>query len=260
MNSALGSGLGWSSALLPLAASEDGEHEARRCSWLRRERRPGSSPTAGREPALPTRQTDIQETIIIIKQNKKAQHQTHPAKPKAQVLFVDVCARVPSPPAGTYASGPCAGRAASSASPEPLCSAKIPPAPLRRCIPSPMLGKGKTHLISQGCLATLSCDSLLPSLFICGSKTIIIITVHILYYIFSSFVVCVYISESRRADKVNAQKGAARSPGRSLLPARGSLVVLLSAESAAGLPARRWGEPLFAQGSFGEGGGDIWGG
>lgn len=137
---------------------------------------------------------------------------------------------------------------------------KSPPRPFGVVSPPRCWARGKTHLISQGCLATLSCDSLLPSLFICGSKTIIIITVHILYYIFSSFVVCVYISESRRADKVNAQKGAARSPGRSLLPARGSLVVLLSAESAAGLPARRWGEPLFAQGSFGEGGGDIWGG
>lgn len=71
------------------------------------------------------------------KTNKNAQHQTHAAKPKAQILFVDVCARMPSPPAGAYASGSCAGRAASSASPEQLCSAKIPPAPPRLCIPSP---------------------------------------------------------------------------------------------------------------------------
>lgn len=44
-----------------------------------------------------------------------------------------------------------------------------------------------------------------------------------------------------------------------MLPARGSLVVPLSAESTARLPARRWGEPLFAQGSFGEGRGIFWG-
>lgn len=99
----------------------------------------GGSPTAGRAPALPTRLTDIRETTIIIKQNENAQYQTHQAEPKAlkaQALFVDVCARAPPPPAGANASGPCAGRAAPSGSPEPLSSARIPPVSLRRCIPS----------------------------------------------------------------------------------------------------------------------------
>lgn len=93
-----------------------------------------------------------------------------------------------------------------------------------------------------------------------GLKIVIIIIIaHILHYIFASFVVDVYISESRKAHNVNARAGTARSPGRNLLPALGSLVILLSAESSAGLPARRRGEPLFAQCRFEEGGGIFWG-
>lgn len=167
------------------------------------ERKPVGSPTAGRAPALPTRWTDIQETIIIIKQNKNVQHQTHQAKPKAQALLVDVCARVPSPPAGADASGSCAGRAAPSASPEPLSSTKIPPAPPRHCIPSPRqcpcAGHGEKHIWSRRDSWSL-CDSLLPSPFNCGSKLTITITItilHILCYIFASFVACLYVSESR---------------------------------------------------------------